>query len=114
MKPPDKPPVTDPPTTVASPPEAQPLTLETTSDVTSLESQTKTLLTSAQRDLNRVDAHALSADAQAQYHTAQGFVRMAQQALKERNFTYARNMAEKAAALASQLPKTGPIRPIAP
>jgi hypothetical protein len=112
--PPDKPPVSDPPATVASPPEAQALTLETTSDVTSLENQTKSLLASAQRDLNRVDARALSADAQAQYHAAQGFVKQALTALKEKNLTYARNMAEKAAALAGQLPKTGPIRPTVP
>lgn len=108
---PDKPPVTTPPTAVPSPPEASTPTLETTSDVTSLESQTNTLLAGAQKDLNRVDVRALSADAQAQYHAAVGFVKQAQTALREKNLTYARNMAQKAAALASQLPKTGPIHP---
>jgi len=71
-------------------------------------------LDNAQKDLLRVDVRTLSADAQAQYHAAQEFVKQAQLALKERNLTYARNMAEKAAALASQLPKTGTIRPTVP
>jgi hypothetical protein len=54
-----------------------------------------------------VEPRTLSPDARAQYEAAKGFVKQAQTALKEKNYTYARNMAEKAAALASQLPKTG-------
>jgi hypothetical protein len=105
---PDKP-ATAAPTTTAPPPPPDTSTpqLETTSDVKTLEQQTQTLLASANKDLGRVDAKTLSADARAQYQLALGFVKQAQTALNERNFTYARNMAEKAAALASQLPKTG-------
>jgi hypothetical protein len=54
-----------------------------------------------------VNARSLSSDARAQYQLALGFVKQAQTALNEKNLTYARNMAEKAAALASQLPKSG-------
>ncbi len=97
------------------PPEASTPPLETTSDVKTLEQQTNTLLANAERDLSRVDAKTLSPDARAQFNAAQGFVKQARTALHEKNLTYARNMAEKAAALASQLPKTGGVsRPTAP
>jgi hypothetical protein len=104
---PDKPPAVTPPPTSAPPPEASTPPLETTSDVKTLENQTNALLANAQRDLQRVDLKTLSAEAKAQYQLAEGFVKQAQTALREKNYTYARNMAEKAAALASQLPKTG-------
>jgi len=57
-----------------------------------------------------VDSRTLSSDARAQYQLALQFAKEAQTALNEKNLTYARNMAEKAAALASQLPKTGSSR----
>jgi hypothetical protein len=104
---PDKPTATTPPTTATPPPEASTPPLETTSDVKTLEDQTNALLANARKDLQRVDLKTLSADARAQYQLAEGFVKQAQTALREKNLTYARNMAEKAAALASQLPKTG-------
>jgi hypothetical protein len=75
--------------------------------VKTLETQTRALLASANKDLGRVDSKTLSSDARAQYQLALSFVHQAQTALNEKNLTYARNMAEKAAALASQLPKTG-------
>jgi hypothetical protein len=105
-RPPDKPATAAPPTVAPPPPEASTPPLETTSDVKTLEQQTQTLLANARRDLGRVDSKTLSSDARAQYQLALGFVKMAETALKEKNLTYARNMAEKAAALASQLPKT--------
>lgn len=95
-------------TTTAPPtPEVVPAPpIETTADVSSLELQTKTLIANAHRDLDRINKSSLSADARAQYDRAQGFVKQAENAMGEKNLTYARNMAEKAAALASQLPKT--------
>jgi hypothetical protein len=112
---PDKPPAVTPPTTTAPPPpEASTPPLETTSDVKTLENQTNTLLANAQKDLSRVDFKTLSSDARAQYQLAEGFVKQAQTALHEKNFTYARTLAEKAAALASQLPKTRANLPTAP
>jgi hypothetical protein len=104
---PDKPPAASPPATPPPPPEASTPPLETTSDVKTLEAQTQTLLDKALRDLSHVELRTLSSDARAQYQLAEGFVKMAQTALREKNLTYARNMAEKAAALASQLPKSG-------
>jgi hypothetical protein len=98
-----------PPSTVPPPPEsvASPVTpLETTADVSALEAQTRTLLNNAKKDLDRVDKNSLSPDARAQYNRALSFASQANTALKDKNYTYARNMAEKAAALASQLPKT--------
>jgi hypothetical protein len=106
VRPPEKPPTT-PPAAAATPP-ADPSTslpLETTSDTSALESQTNALLANAKRDLQHVDASSLSRETKAQYDRATSFVRQAESALRERNYTYARNMAEKAAALAGQLPK---------
>lgn len=102
-RPPDKPPAAAPP--AAAPPETA-APLETTSDVTALEQQTQTLLANAERDLGRVDVHSLGIDAKAQYQRARSFVAQARKALDDKNYTYARNMADKAAALAGQLPKT--------
>ena len=105
VKPPDKP-ATNPPTTTPPVPEVSTPPLEMTSDVSALEQETKALMARATRDLGRVDKGSLSPDALAQYQRAQGFLKQAENAMKEKNMTYARNMAEKAAALASQLPKT--------
>ena len=60
-------------------------------------------LTRAARDLNRVDYGALSVDAKAQYDTAKRFMRQAEEALKVKNFVFAENLADKAAALAAIL-----------
>jgi hypothetical protein len=105
VKPPDKP-ATNAPTTTPPVPEVSTTPLEMTSDVSALETETKALMARASRDLGRVDTASLSADARAQYQRAQGFLKQAESAMREKNLTYARNMAEKAAALASQLPKT--------
>jgi hypothetical protein len=107
VRPTDKPAAATPPTTTSPPPEVSTPPLETTSDVKTLEDQTNALLANARKDLGRVDLKTLSAEAKAQYQLADSFVKQAQTALREKNYTYARNMAEKAAALASQLPKTG-------
>ena len=105
VRPPDKPPASPPAT---PPPAAEVATppLEMTSDVSALEQQTRALIASAKRDLAKVEPSSLSSDTRAQYLRAQGFVKQAESAMQEKNLTYARNMAEKAAALASQLPKT--------
>ena len=106
VRPQEKPP-TAPPTSTAPPPDASTAPpLETTSDTSTLRNQTLQILNNANRDLGRVDRAALSQEAQAQYDRAKSFVRQADNALKEGNLTYAHTMAEKAAALAGQLPKT--------
>jgi hypothetical protein len=60
-------------------------------------------LTRATRDLSRVDYVALSADAKVQYDTAKRFMVLADQAIKDRNFVFARTLADKAAVIAGVL-----------
>jgi hypothetical protein len=91
-----------PPSDVVTPPPP----LETTANTKPLEAETSALITSATKDLDRVDFVSLSTDAKAQYTRARSFVKQAEAALREKNVTYAKSMAEKAVALASQLPKT--------
>jgi hypothetical protein len=71
------------------------------SDVT--EETIRQQLTHAARDLNRVDYGALSADAKAQYDTAKRFMVLADQAIKARNFVFARTLADKAGVIAGVL-----------
>ena len=54
-------------------------------------------------DLNRVDYRALNADARTQYDTAKRMVRQADDAVRAKNLVFAKNLADKAAALAAQL-----------
>ena len=51
----------------------------------------------AAKDLSHVDYVALSADAKAQYDTAKRFMVLADEAIKDRNFVFARTLADKAA-----------------
>ena len=57
------------------------------------------------RDLSRIDYRALSVDAQAQYDIAKRFTEQADEAMKAKNFVFAEQLADKAAALAAQLLK---------
>jgi hypothetical protein len=57
----------------------------------------------ASADLSRIDYRALNEDARTQYDTAKRFVTQAEDALRTRNLVFARNLADKAAALAAQL-----------
>jgi hypothetical protein len=58
----------------------------------------------ATSDLNRIDYRALNAEARTQYDTAKGFIRQAEGALRTKNLVIAKSLADKAAALAAQLP----------
>jgi hypothetical protein len=60
-------------------------------------------LTRAARDLKQVDYVALSADAKAQYDTAKRFMVLADDAIRNRNFVFARTLADKAAVIAGVL-----------
>ena len=68
-----------------------------------LERTIRGLLTKATTDLNRIDYRNLNADARTQYDTAKRFVQQAEDALRGRNLVFARNLADKAAALAGEL-----------
>ena len=105
-------PITAPPpvTTPAKPadkpaPAAETPVAPLASDVLELEKRTQTLLGDAQRDLDRVVPATLNLEARAQYEQARRFVAQAQDALKKKQYFYAQGLAEKAATLASQLPK---------
>lgn len=63
----------------------------------------RAVLLRATADLGRVDYRALNADARTQYDTAKRFARQADDALRAKNLVFAKNLAEKAAALAAQL-----------
>ena len=79
------------------------MTLQTTSNPAEVEQRARTTIGSAQRDLDRINPAQLSANARAQFDTAKGFVRQAEAALRAKNVVLARELADKAAALASQL-----------
>jgi hypothetical protein len=69
-----------------------------------VDQKVRRLIDKAKSDLNRVNYQALNADARNQYETAKRFASQAEEALRERNLVFASNLADKAAALAAQLP----------
>ena len=83
-----------PPTTLQTiPPGAEP----------EVERSIQATLQRANTDLNRVDYRTLNADAKTQYDTAKNIIRQANEAIRAKNLLYAKNLADKAAALAAQL-----------
>jgi hypothetical protein len=61
------------------------------------------LIGRASTDLDRVNYRALAAGARSQYEQARAFIKQAGDALKGKNFQFARILADKAATLAAQL-----------
>ena len=59
-------------------------------------------LARATADLNRIDYRVLNADARTQYDTAKRFISQADGAMRSKNLVFAKNLADKAAALAAQ------------
>jgi hypothetical protein len=68
-----------------------------------IEGRIRAALYKAAADLGRVNYRNLTTDARNQYDTAKGFMRQAEDARRARNLDFARNLADKAAALAAQL-----------
>ena len=68
-----------------------------------LERTIRAQLNRATADLNRIDYRALNADARNQYETAKRFIRQSDEALRQKNLVFAKNLADKAASLAGQL-----------
>lgn len=106
--PPIPPPATPPPPVAterpAQPAAAEPPpTLQTTADPTAAENRTRASLQAATRDLMRIDVRTLSADAKAQYDIARRYVEQANDALNEKKFEFAQQLADKAATLAALL-----------
>jgi hypothetical protein len=106
-----KPPATPPPAGGAStPPDANPPEPPVSPVIQAgpnVEQKARDRLKVAQSDLKRVQRASLSADAKEQYDSAQRFARMAEDALRAKNFVYAGYCADKAATLASLLVKAG-------
>lgn len=104
----DAPRVEAPPVEVARPsddPSRPATTLQTTPAGAEgeVERSIRGLLAKAASDLGRVDYRILNADARTQYDTAKRFGQQAEESIRTRNLVFARNLAEKAAALAAQL-----------
>ena len=104
----------DTPRTDATPTEAArpaeeaarpPSTLQTTPTGAEgdVERSIRLTLNRAAADLNRVDYRALNTDARTQYDTAKRFAQQAEEAVRAKNLVFARNLADKAGALAAQL-----------
>jgi hypothetical protein len=68
-----------------------------------IERQIREQLSQAAKDLGRVNYGGLNADGKSQYDTAKRFIEQADQALKDKNLVFAKNLAEKAAGLAGVL-----------
>jgi hypothetical protein len=68
-----------------------------------VERSIRATLTRAASDLARVDYRGLNADARTQYDTAKRFIQQAEEAARAKNLVFAKNLAEKAGALAAQL-----------
>ncbi len=80
--------------------------LQMTPNTGAAEQRIYTLLATAQRNLENVSYHALARARGEQYDQAKGFIRMAHDALKIKNYSYAEKLASKAEAVASLLPKS--------
>jgi outer membrane biosynthesis protein TonB len=101
---PETPPPADLPKPIDEPAKA-PTTLQTTPATAEgvVERAIRASLTRATADLNRIDYRALNADARTQYDTAKRFISQADGAIRSKNLVFAKNLADKAAALAAQL-----------
>jgi len=87
------------------PPASPPAPLQTTPATAEgeVERAIHASLTKANADLNRIDYRALNRDARTQYDTAKRFILQSERALQEKNLSFAKSVADKAAALAAQL-----------
>jgi len=106
-RPPRPAPATPPPPVTAPPaePTPPPPTLQTTPDASATENRTNATLNTAEQNLNRVVRDRLGPEARAQYDNAVGLIRMSKNYLKLKNYMYAEQLADKAAAVALLLIK---------
>ena len=104
-EPPKPEPVPTEPTRPPEEPPKPPSTLQTTPATAEgdVERGIRDSLSRASSALNRVDYRVLNADAKTQYDTAKRWIRQADDAMRTKNLVFAKNLADKAAALAAQL-----------
>jgi outer membrane biosynthesis protein TonB len=93
-KPPEEPPKPAPPTTLQTTPAAA---------EGEVERGIRATLARATTDLGRIDYRRLNVNARTQYDTAKRFIQQADAAIQMKNLMFAKNLADKAAALATQL-----------
>ena len=97
-------PKTETPASVQAPPTTEPPVLSRpTPPDANAERRVRDVLRKATVDLNRVDYQRLSANGKAQYEQAKRFVEQSEAELKDRNYALATTVADKAAALATEL-----------
>ena len=101
----EPPPPTVPASTQPSAPPAPSTVLQTTpaSEEGEVARAIRATMTRAMSELNRIDYRVLNTDARSQYDTAKRFVQQAEDAIRMKNLPFAKNLADKAAALAAQL-----------
>jgi len=102
-RPADAPKIADEAPRPASP--VPPTTLQTTpaAEQGEVERAIRATMARAGGDLNRIDYRALNANARTQYDTAKRFIEQADEAIRMKNLLFAKNLADKAAVLATQL-----------
>lgn len=100
-KPPEKPPAT---TTPPAPDPAQPV-LQTTSNTEELAHRAQQRIDAAESDLLRLKQRDLGSDAKSQADLVQQLIKSAREALRQKNYVFAEQVASKAASLASLLIK---------
>lgn len=96
-------PTNRPPPSTPPAPAQSPLVLRTNSNVAELERQTRSSLARAQRDLGAVKREELGPDGKTQYDEVRRFIRSSEEALKVKNYIFAKQLADKAALLARLL-----------
>jgi hypothetical protein len=99
----EKPAAPAPPPVEAPPPVLQPTT--TTTRLTELEQRIAGLIASAEQRLKGVNFRELGVQARAHFGQARDFIRMANDALRNRNYVYAESLATKANTVAGLLPR---------
>jgi len=108
------PPVTRP-AERTSPPAGQteqpPPVLQTTSDTEALVKITRDQIAAARASLDKIRRASLGEEARDQYDVARRFIQKAEEYLAVKNFTFARQLAESAAALSAMLVRGGAPAP---
>ena len=101
--PPAVPAVAARPAPVDPPKAGEPLQTTPASEEGEVERAIRATLTRATNDLSRIDYRRLNTNARTQYDTAKRFIQQADAAVQIKNLVFAKNLADKAAALAAQL-----------
>jgi hypothetical protein len=98
-------PVTEVPPVPPSEPAKPATTLQTTppEKEPALEKEIRAKLERANRDLSRVDYGRLGPEARDQYDQAKSFATRTEEAIRDKNLVYARELADRAAGIAAQL-----------